>query len=103
MYIREGLLETQKIQLIQEQLCGFLLDEVIHPAGEFHVDASMLPATGDTDKTKENTPSIATGGQQSNDKYKNKDVEKEAGTSSKVTTRAQQRRGGSSSKGAQKD
>ena len=58
--VKEGLLKTEKIWLIQEQLCGFLLDEVINPAGEFHVDDSMLPATSDIDKTKENNPSTTT-------------------------------------------
>ena len=31
--MKEGFLENERIRLIQEQLCGFLLDEVISPGG----------------------------------------------------------------------
>ena len=36
--MKEDLLEGPRIQAIQEQLCGFLLDEVINPNGEFWCD-----------------------------------------------------------------
>nr|TKW02918.1 hypothetical protein SEVIR_7G030900v2 [Setaria viridis] len=40
--MKEALLETEKIRAIQEQFSGFLLDEVVNPAGEFHNDGSNL-------------------------------------------------------------
>ena len=42
MHMKEELLETEKIRAIQEQLSGFLLDEVVNPAGEFHNDGLNL-------------------------------------------------------------
>ena len=36
-------LPVERLRAIQEQLCGFLLDEVIDPKGEYHCDGSMLP------------------------------------------------------------
>ena len=32
----ESLIEPARIKAIQESLCGFLLDEVINPKGEFY-------------------------------------------------------------------
>ena len=40
--MKEALLETEKIRAIQEQLCGFFMDEVVNPKGEFHHDGSNL-------------------------------------------------------------
>jgi hypothetical protein len=34
--------------LIQEQLCGFLLDEIISPGGEFYASLSSVLVTGAT-------------------------------------------------------
>nr|TKW22537.1 hypothetical protein SEVIR_4G235100v2 [Setaria viridis] len=42
LHMKEALLETEKIRAIQEQLSGFLLDEVVNPAGEFHNGESNL-------------------------------------------------------------
>nr|TKW21568.1 hypothetical protein SEVIR_4G127700v2 [Setaria viridis] len=42
MYMKERLLDTEKIKAIQEQLSGFLLEEVVNPAREFHNDGSNL-------------------------------------------------------------
>nr|TKW03580.1 hypothetical protein SEVIR_7G050700v2 [Setaria viridis] len=42
MYRKERVLDTDCIRAVQEQLCGFLLDEVINPTREFHNDGSNL-------------------------------------------------------------
>jgi hypothetical protein len=36
--MKEDLIEPERIRSIQEAICGFLLDEVINPNGEFHAD-----------------------------------------------------------------
>ena len=36
--MKEELIETARVRAIQEAMCGFLLDEVINPKGEFHGD-----------------------------------------------------------------
>ena len=36
--MKENLIEPERIRAIQEALCGFLLDEVINPKGEFYSD-----------------------------------------------------------------
>ena len=36
--MKEELIEMARVRAIQEALCGFLLDEVINPKGEFHGD-----------------------------------------------------------------
>jgi hypothetical protein len=40
--MKEKFLETEQIRLIQEQLCGFLLDEIINPHGEFYAGLSSI-------------------------------------------------------------
>ena len=42
--MKENLIEPKKIRAIQEGLCGFLLDEVINPKGEFHSDPMISAA-----------------------------------------------------------
>jgi hypothetical protein len=42
------ILETEQIWLIQEQSCGFLLDEIISPGGEFYASLSSVLVTGAT-------------------------------------------------------
>jgi hypothetical protein len=47
----EELIEMARIRAIQEAICGFLLDEVINPKGEFYDDvrtsvAKKDPTTG---------------------------------------------------------
>ena len=37
----ESLIEPARIKAIQESLCGFLLDEVINPKGEFYSDQEV--------------------------------------------------------------
>ncbi|CAN6217309.1 unnamed protein product [Urochloa humidicola] len=39
--MKEDLIEEAKFLAIQEQLCGFLIDEVINPKGEFYCDHSV--------------------------------------------------------------
>jgi hypothetical protein len=34
----EDLIEPERVRAVQEQLIGFLLDEVINPEGEFYAD-----------------------------------------------------------------
>ena len=46
--MKEGFPENERIWLIQEQLCGFLLDEVISPGGEFHAGLSSIIVTGES-------------------------------------------------------
>jgi hypothetical protein len=36
--MKEDLIEPERVRAIQESLCGFLLDEVINPVGEFCAD-----------------------------------------------------------------
>jgi hypothetical protein len=36
--MKEELIEPERIKAIQEEICGFLLDEVINPKGEFYAD-----------------------------------------------------------------
>jgi hypothetical protein len=49
--MKEELIEMARIKAIQEAICGFLLDEVINPKGEFYGDvrtsvAEKDPTTG---------------------------------------------------------
>jgi len=48
--MKEGFLKTERIQLIQEQLCRFLLDEDISPRGEFNVGISSIIVTVESAK-----------------------------------------------------
>ena len=45
--LKENLIEPERIRAIQEALCGFLLDEVINPNGEFHSDPMISVARAD--------------------------------------------------------
>jgi len=42
-YMRDHILQEDRIKAIIEELSGFLLDEVIDPKGEFHDDDEPLP------------------------------------------------------------
>ena len=44
---KENLIEPERIRAIQESLCGFLLDEVINPNGEFYSDPMISVARAD--------------------------------------------------------
>lgn len=44
---------TERIKAVQEQLCGFLMDEVVDPKGEFHDDGSHFePLVGIQDENE---------------------------------------------------
>ena len=45
--MKENLIEPERIRAIQEALCGFLLDEVINPNGEFYSDLMISVARAD--------------------------------------------------------
>jgi len=45
--LKENLIEPERIRAIQEALCGFLLDEVINPKGEFYSDPMISVARAD--------------------------------------------------------
>ena len=36
-------LPLERVRAVQEQVCGFILDEAIDLKGEFHFDGSSLP------------------------------------------------------------
>ena len=46
----EGLIEPERIKAIQELICGFLLDEVINPNGEFYADLKISVGRVDPNK-----------------------------------------------------
>jgi hypothetical protein len=45
--MKEELIEMARVKAIQEAMCGFLLDEVINPKGEFHGDLRTRVAKED--------------------------------------------------------
>jgi hypothetical protein len=49
--MKEDLIELERVKAIQESLCGFLMDEVINPAGKFYTDHRI--STGQLDENKE--------------------------------------------------
>ena len=48
--MKENLIKPERIREIQESLCGFLLDEVINPKGEFYSDQRISVARADPKK-----------------------------------------------------
>jgi len=48
--MKEVLIELARIRTIQESLCGFLLDEVINPKGEFDSDQRISVARANPKK-----------------------------------------------------
>ena len=52
--MKENLIEPETIRAIQEALCGFLLDEVINPKGEFHSDPRISVARAKLKKRRKN-------------------------------------------------
>ena len=46
----EALIQPERIKTIQESICGFLLDEVINPNGEFYVDPKISVGRVDPNK-----------------------------------------------------
>ena len=49
----EDLIQPERIKAIQESICGFLLDEVINPNGEFYADSKI--SVGRVDPNKDNS------------------------------------------------
>ena len=45
--MKEELIEMARVKAIQEAMCGFLLDEVINPKGEFYGDLRTCVAKED--------------------------------------------------------
>ena len=45
--MKEEVIEMAWVRVIQEAMCGFLLDEVINPNGEFHGDLRTSVAKED--------------------------------------------------------
>ena len=52
--MKENLIEPKRVRAIQEGLCGFLLDEVINPNGEFHSDPRISVARVEQKKRRKN-------------------------------------------------
>ncbi len=51
--LEECLIPTERIKAVQEQLCGFLMDEVVNSKGEFYDDGTPLqPYVGIQDEDK---------------------------------------------------
>ena len=50
--MKENLIEPERIRAIQEALCGFLLDEMINPKGEFHSDPRISVARAELKKCR---------------------------------------------------
>ena len=46
-WMKDELIEMARVRAIQEAICGFLLDEVINPEGEFHGDLRTSVAKED--------------------------------------------------------
>ena len=46
----EGLIELERLKAIQESICGFLLDEIINPNGEFYADPRISVGRVDPNK-----------------------------------------------------
>ena len=46
----DALIQPERIKAIQESICGFLLDEVINPNGEFYADPKISVGLVDPNK-----------------------------------------------------
>ena len=46
----EALIESERLKAIHESICGFLLDEVINPNGEFYADPRISVGRVDPNK-----------------------------------------------------
>ena len=61
MVMSEDLIEQERIRAIQEQLMGFLMDEVVNKKGEFWADhrvsiGQLDPNRGDDDVEEDHLP-----------------------------------------------
>ena len=48
--MKNDLIQPERIKVIQESICGFLLDEVINPNGEFYADPKICVGRVDPNK-----------------------------------------------------
>ena len=46
----EALIHPERIKTIQESICGFILDEVINPNGEFYANPRISVGRADPNK-----------------------------------------------------
>ena len=46
----EALIQPERIKTIQESICGFLLDEIINPTGEFYANPKISVGRADPNK-----------------------------------------------------
>ena len=46
----EALIHPERIKTIQESICGFILDEVINPTGEFYANPRISVGRADPNK-----------------------------------------------------
>ena len=46
----ETLIHPERIKTIQESICGFLLDEIINPTGEFYANPKISVGRADPNK-----------------------------------------------------
>jgi len=53
MVMSEDLIEPERVKAVQEQLMGFLLDEVVNPNGEFYTDHRISIGLMDPDRGKD--------------------------------------------------
>ena len=49
----EALIQPERIKTIQESFCGFLLDEIRNPTGEFYVNPKISVGRADPNKDTE--------------------------------------------------
>ena len=48
--MENALIQPERIKAIQESICGFLLDEVINPTGEFYANPRRSVGRADLNK-----------------------------------------------------
>ena len=48
--MENALIQPERIKAIQESICGFLLDEVINPTGEFYANPRISVGRADPNK-----------------------------------------------------
>ena len=48
--MENALIQPERIKAIQESICGFLLDEVINPTGEFYANPKISVGRVDPNK-----------------------------------------------------
>ena len=46
----DALIQPERIKAIQESICGFILDEIINPTGEFYANPKISVGRADPNK-----------------------------------------------------